>query len=211
MPKQRFKLATAADDVQNEHVVLRAHALALFPQREGFKHRVFFPAEPFALDSLTDKRLLVRVSCTSIASDYGKQGSHTSDSYATSLQAFFAWRTRGEIKSGAPGSRSQPRQGPSQNADTVRNVLRRGILVRSMADASPAGDEQHGRRRNSRHKQRVVISAADHLRVGHVFGIAGFAQYIHNPLVASRRVIRVQHLDFQLEFSRFTDRAGGFL
>jgi hypothetical protein len=38
----------------------RAGALAFFPQGKGFLYRVFFAVKPSALNSLTDKRLLVR-------------------------------------------------------------------------------------------------------------------------------------------------------
>jgi hypothetical protein len=38
----------------------RAGALTFFPQGEGFLDRIFFAVKPSALNSLTDKRLLVR-------------------------------------------------------------------------------------------------------------------------------------------------------
>ena len=38
----------------------RAGALTFFPQGKGFLHRIFFAVKPSALNSLTDKGLLVR-------------------------------------------------------------------------------------------------------------------------------------------------------
>ncbi len=59
-------------------------------------------------------------------------------------------------------SRREHRQRVRQHLDTVGDRVRRCVLVRPMADAASARDEDHSGRRDARHEERIVVRAADH-------------------------------------------------
>ena len=50
-----------------------------------------------------------------------------------------------------------------QNIDAATNVVKAGKLRRIVADATLAGDEHHGGRRNFRHVHGVVAGATVHV------------------------------------------------
>src|SRR6185369_2938810 len=60
----------------------------------------------------------------------------------------------------------QPRERAGEHANAVRDFLRRGELVRPVAVAALRGHENHARRANERHEERVVIGATRHLPAG---------------------------------------------
>src|SRR2546423_6179308 len=78
-------------------------------------------------------------------------------------------------------SERQFSQGFRQHQDAGGDGLWRGILIRPVAEAAPARDEQHGYRSYARHEQRIVVGPAHHVLATKAVFRRAARQGFHDP------------------------------
>mmetsp|Transcript_20774 Transcript_20774/g.52362 ORF Transcript_20774/g.52362 Transcript_20774/m.52362 type:complete len:345 (+) Transcript_20774:211-1245(+) len=81
-----------------------------------------------------------------------------------------------------------------QRSHAAAHVLRGGVLVRAVADAAAAGDEDHGGGRDAGHEEGVVVGAAHHLGVADAHLLDRGLSRLQDRGAAGSRRVGVEHL-----------------
>jgi hypothetical protein len=94
-----------------------------------------------------------------------------------------------EAKRAIANSAGELGQRTREHMNAGANPLRRRVFVRPVTHPAAAGNEEHSHRRNARHEQRIVVSAADHFLVA-LSGSDGrlFQRRKNNPIACGGRI-----------------------
>ncbi len=87
----------------------------------------------------------------------------------------------------------ETRQSFREDKDSTPDVFRRRVFIRTVAVSIAARNKQHRDRSNARHKQRVMIRAADHWNEIQSVLFTRLRKRFHNRWSTLRRRVRVQH------------------
>ena len=104
---------------------------------------------------------------------------------------------------------AQPRQRVGKHGGAVRDRFRRGVLIRPVADAAAAGDEDHAGRRQPRHEQGIVVRTADHSLVAQAACAARRRDRLDDLRRARGRRVRIQRLDAHPDATARRDLVAG--
>src|SRR6266404_1358121 len=105
---------------------------------------------------------------------------------------------------------SQLGKGVREYQDSVSNLFGRGIFIRAMADATTAGDEDHGGGTDLRHEQGIVIGAANHLLHFQIEMAADLNKGVDQLRIANGRRVHVQALALKIHSATAANFGDGF-